>query len=275
MDSLNLTPERNPMPNEPLPSVGGRVPLLLEISDGVWTVCDKTDIRWKLYRDGLWVEHRSDEWPTRESALAFIRSLAAREAPLTINDPLADRLFRKCGLSQEKTLEVVAAVRKFERAKAAPTLTQKLDGLYEAGGKAWERTRDWIGRCDKPFHKAECQCPQCLDWIAANPLPAPQAAPPAAGSLPADVLAVCKQRNWSLHWTARGAYLHLEASELIEAIRGKRGDPTDEAGDVLIVLMSITEHAGIPWGMVEAAARAKVESLKTKPRYAGEEFVKP
>lgn len=30
-----------------------------------------------------------------------------------------------------------------------------------------------IGRPDKPFHKAECQCQQCLDWIAANPQPAP------------------------------------------------------------------------------------------------------
>lgn len=36
-------------------------------------------------------------------------------------------------------------------------------------------------------------------------------------SLAASVLAVCQQRGWSLHWTHRGAYLHLESSELIEA----------------------------------------------------------
>jgi len=42
-------------------------------------------------------------------------------------------------------------------------------------------------------------------------------------------------------------YLHLEASELIEALRGKHGDPLSEAADVLLVLMSITENAGIPW----------------------------
>ena len=93
--------------------------------------------------------------------------------------------------------------------------------------------------------------------------------------LPKAVIDVCNQRGWSLHWTCRGAYLHLEASELIEAIRGKRGDPTSEAADVLIVLMSITENAGIAWEDVLATAHETVGRLKTKPRYAGEEFTKP
>lgn len=91
-------------------------------------------------------------------------------------------------------------------------------------------------------------------------------------TLPADILALCRARGWNLHWTHRGAYLHLESSELIEALRGKRGDPLHEAADVLLVLMSITENAGIPWSAVMKQARATCEELKTRPRYAGEEF---
>lgn len=90
--------------------------------------------------------------------------------------------------------------------------------------------------------------------------------------LPADILALCKLRGWNLHWTHRGAYLHLESSELIEALRGKRGDPLHEAADVLLVLMSITENAGLLWTEVLKQARATCEELKTRPRYRGEEF---
>lgn len=93
----------------------------------------------------------------------------------------------------------------------------------------------------------------------------------ALNTLAADVLAMCKARGWSLHWTHRGAYLHLETSELIEAVRGKRGSVVDEAGDVLLVLMSITEYAGIPFTEVVGATTAKVDGLFTKPHYAGEE----
>jgi hypothetical protein len=74
-----------------------------------------------------------------------------------------------------------------------------------------------------------------------------------------------------MHWTHRGAYLHLEASELIEAIRGKRGEPVKEAADVLLVLMSITQYLGIPWGDVERQARAKCDEMMVRARYDGEE----
>jgi len=47
--------------------------------------------------------------------------------------------------------------------------------------------------------------------------------------------------GWSRHWTVGGCYLHLEASEFIEALRGK-GDPVDELGDVLMVLLSVARH---------------------------------
>lgn len=77
--------------------------------------------------------------------------------------------------------------------------------------------------------------------------------------LPIEALKMCHERDWSLHWTHRGAYLHLEVSELIEAIRGKRGNPVDEAADVLIVLMSITENHLIDWTDVLTHARQKIK----------------
>lgn len=80
--------------------------------------------------------------------------------------------------------------------------------------------------------------------------------------LPQQVIEACRHKGWSMHWTARGAYLHLEASELIEAVRGKHGDPTAEAADVLIVLMSITQSSGIEWGTVVETARRRVAALK-------------
>lgn len=101
------------------------------------------------------------------------------------------------------------------------------------------------------------------------------ATPDPLEELPARIVAMCKARGWSMHWTHRGAYLHLEASELIEAIRGKHGDPADEAGDVLLVLLSIIEHAGIPLAEVIARATAKLAQLETAPRYPGEEYIEP
>lgn len=88
-----------------------------------------------------------------------------------------------------------------------------------------------------------------------------------------DCLAVCAARGWSLHWTARGAYLHLESSELIEAWRGK-GESTvaEEAGDVLLVLFSILGASGVSWVDAVGCARAKIDDLQTRPRYPGEEY---
>jgi len=106
-------------------------------------------------------------------------------------------------------------------------------------------------------HRADCLSPKVAD--------------PDVDGLAGRVLDVCKRRGWSLHWTSRGAYLHLEASELIEALRGKRGEVLDEAGDVLFVLMSITENEHIPWDRVVASASRKCEMLMTAPPYVGEE----
>lgn len=86
----------------------------------------------------------------------------------------------------------------------------------------------------------------------------------------ARVLAMCKKRGWSTEWPDRGVYLHLEASELIEAVRGKGGDPAQEAADVLLVLMSITESQKIPFVSVLMLALATLTKLESAPPYAGE-----
>ena len=94
--------------------------------------------------------------------------------------------------------------------------------------------------------------------------------------LPQRAIEVCRRRGWDTHWTERGAYLHLEASELIEAVRGKRGEPAEEAvaeeaADVLFVLMSITEAQGLPWNKVLEQLAYKIDHLMTAPPYEGEE----
>ena len=58
-------------------------------------------------------------------------------------------------------------------------------------------------------------------------------------ALQARTLRACRQEGWARGWTSAGCCLHLEASEFIEACRGKHGDPVEEAGDVLFVLLSM------------------------------------
>lgn len=70
----------------------------------------------------------------------------------------------------------------------------------------------------------------------------------------------CKRRKWKRDWTNGGVYLHLEASEFIEALRGK-GDPEEEAGDVLFVLTSMMEEAGLEPERVLARLEEKLASM--------------
>jgi len=83
------------------------------------------------------------------------------------------------------------------------------------------------------------------------------------------VIAACKARGWSLHWTARGAYLHLEASELIEAWRGKGSTVLAEAADVFIVLSSIVAACGISWDDLMRAVDEKLVKIESKTCGAG------
>lgn len=83
--------------------------------------------------------------------------------------------------------------------------------------------------------------------------------------------AVCQHRGWDQESrTARLGFNVLEAAELTEALRGKGGNPIEEAGDVLftsLVMIPMT----ISLGEVIRFGRKKMADLMTKPPYQGEE----
>lgn len=57
---------------------------------------------------------------------------------------------------------------------------------------------------------------------------------------------VCRNRKWDKGWSKGGCYLHLEASEFIESLRGKGDDsPAKEAGDIIMALFSILDNYNI------------------------------
>jgi len=62
---------------------------------------------------------------------------------------------------------------------------------------------------------------------------------------------ICRVKGWDREWDRGGCYLHLEASEFIEALRGK-GDSSreEEAADVLFVLLSLIDGNGIDVNVV-------------------------
>lgn len=68
----------------------------------------------------------------------------------------------------------------------------------------------------------------------------------------------CKRQGWSREWQKGGCCLHLEASEFIEALRGK-GDPVEEAGDVLFVLLSMLRYHKLNLREVIQAERQKIK----------------
>lgn len=55
----------------------------------------------------------------------------------------------------------------------------------------------------------------------------------------------CHRENWQRNWSNGGCYLHLEASEFIESLRGKRGNPASEAADVLFVLLAMMKENNV------------------------------
>jgi len=70
---------------------------------------------------------------------------------------------------------------------------------------------------------------------------------------------VCQSEGWKKDWANGGCYLHLEASELIEALRGKSEDPTTEGGDVLFTLMALLANYEINIDDCAAALIKKIE----------------
>lgn len=79
------------------------------------------------------------------------------------------------------------------------------------------------------------------------------------------IAAECDRFGWRRDWATRLAALTLEVAELIEAVRGKRGDPVEEAGDVLIDVLAIFATYGISWDDALAAATRKVQLWGARP----------
>ena len=75
-------------------------------------------------------------------------------------------------------------------------------------------------------------------------------------------LKLCKKFKWSRDWHAAGCYLHLEVSEFIESLRGKKGKPDLEAADVLFVLLSTLAHNKITIQQVLEKLKFKIASLE-------------
>lgn len=75
-------------------------------------------------------------------------------------------------------------------------------------------------------------------------------------------LKLCDAKGWRRDWREGGCCLHLEVSEYIEALRGKRGGTIEEAGDVLFVLLSMLRHSGIDVGDVLLALDDKVGRMQ-------------
>lgn len=81
-------------------------------------------------------------------------------------------------------------------------------------------------------------------------------------SLARQVLDVCHLKRWPLTWDHRGVYLHLEASELIEAVRGGRNDKIKtEAGDLLFTFIALLASSGVQFGDAVEALQHKINTL--------------
>ena len=75
---------------------------------------------------------------------------------------------------------------------------------------------------------------------------------------------ICLEEGWEKSWKGGGCYLHLEASELIEALRGKGSNPTEEGGDVLFTLFALLAHYNIN---IDDCARALIAKIDKKDQW--------
>jgi NTP pyrophosphatase (non-canonical NTP hydrolase) len=62
-------------------------------------------------------------------------------------------------------------------------------------------------------------------------------------------------------WSRGGCYIHLEASEFIEALRGK-GNPIEELGDLLSTIFSVCENYNISVVDGIESARRKMDKIQ-------------
>lgn len=72
----------------------------------------------------------------------------------------------------------------------------------------------------------------------------------------------CIDRGQKKNWSAGGRYIHLEVSEFIESLRGKRGSPYDEAADVLITFLAVVGEYKLDTDVIEFAVNKKLEAIE-------------
>jgi len=199
-----------------------------------------------LLREGVgWVKRGGTEgnagWLERANAASESQAGSLRDArggrPARPNVPASEPVGEEGTLSDQTEGERCNACgRRYLTVYRVPDdLWAKVTGRTDGGGT-------WCPACFEFIAKEKRYS---LYWEARHgefPLEAVKAREEAAERLRARVLTVMERRGWSRHWTHRSAYLHLEAAELAEAIRGKRGDTLEESADVLMTLLAFSPH---------------------------------
>lgn len=84
------------------------------------------------------------------------------------------------------------------------------------------------------------------------------------------VFELCRVRRWSMLPSSRLGFHVLEAAELTEALKGKKGDEIEEAGDLLFTALAMIPER-ISLSDVLWRAEIKRQFMLTKPPYMGEE----
>jgi len=76
-----------------------------------------------------------------------------------------------------------------------------------------------------------------------------------------EISETCEIMGWEKDWSRGGCYIHLEASEFIEALRGK-GDPLEELGDVLFTILAVADYYNLDLIQALEIGRGKLKHIR-------------
>jgi NTP pyrophosphatase (non-canonical NTP hydrolase) len=82
-----------------------------------------------------------------------------------------------------------------------------------------------------------------------------------------NIMSAFTERGWSNSWSERGINILLEAGEFVESMRGKGGDPMDEAGDVLSTFLAMARGNDLDMRDVLTHLNQKLEKVRTGQDY--------
>jgi NTP pyrophosphatase (non-canonical NTP hydrolase) len=74
----------------------------------------------------------------------------------------------------------------------------------------------------------------------------------------------CETNGWASDWKEGGSYLHLETSEFVESLRGKKGTPEEEFADVMFVLIGMCAEHNVSFEKGFEQMEKKLEKMKEK-----------